>query len=95
MTTFYYFTVFYSLRAQFSLQDSSVNALHGSDNPDNAEKELNYFFPVEHTLAVIKPDAVSEHKGTSEFIHQVIYYLVIQYLTAVLLCTSICTVSTD
>ncbi|XP_072034017.1 thioredoxin domain-containing protein 3 homolog isoform X3 [Amphiura filiformis] len=51
-----------SMRAQFSLPDSSINALHGSDNPENAEKELGYFFPVEHTLAVIKPDAVAEHK---------------------------------
>ena len=55
---------YYSLRAQFST-GGSINALHGSDNPENAEKELGYFFPVEHTLAVIKPDASSEHKGKS------------------------------
>ena len=35
------------------------NATHGSDSPGSAERELNYFFPVQDTLAMIKPDAVA------------------------------------
>ncbi|XP_071942611.1 thioredoxin domain-containing protein 3 homolog isoform X8 [Antedon mediterranea] len=51
-----------SLRAQFSITDSRINSLHGSDSIETAEKELDMFFPKEHTLAVIKPDATTEHK---------------------------------
>ncbi|XP_063284788.1 thioredoxin domain-containing protein 6 [Pelobates fuscus] len=51
-----------SLRARFSPRDSEINQLHGSSSPEEAEKEINFFFPVEHTLAAIKPDALEEHK---------------------------------
>ncbi|ELT87722.1 hypothetical protein CAPTEDRAFT_96991 [Capitella teleta] len=46
-----------SLRAQFSHTDDPVNALHGSDSPSTAENELNFFFPMQQTVAVIKPEA--------------------------------------
>lgn len=49
-----------SLRAQFSVAGSEFNQLHGSANPDEAEKEIDFFFPVEKTLAVIKPRALDE-----------------------------------
>ncbi len=32
-----------------------INPLHGSDNPDKAASEVNFFFPVEHTFCAIKP----------------------------------------
>ncbi|XP_065108430.1 thioredoxin domain-containing protein 6 [Paramisgurnus dabryanus] len=48
------------LRAQFSTESSNVNQLHGSGSSEEAEKEINFFFPPEKTLAVIKPD--TEHK---------------------------------
>lgn len=51
-----------SLRAQYSVPDTQVNVVHGSDSVDNAEKELGFFFPKQSTLAVIKPDAAGEHK---------------------------------
>ena len=50
----------HSLRAQFSVEGVELNQLHGSANPDEASKELEYFFPVEKTLAVIKPGAINE-----------------------------------
>jgi len=31
--------------------------LHGSDSEEQAQKEIEYFFPMEQTIAVIKPDA--------------------------------------
>jgi len=37
--------------------------LHGSDSTSKAEEELNYFFPMQQTVAVIKPDAY-DNKGT-------------------------------
>ena len=47
----------FSLRAQFAVEDVPVNPLHGSDTKENAEKEIEYFFPMQQTVAVIKPDA--------------------------------------
>ncbi|XP_041923870.1 thioredoxin domain-containing protein 6-like [Alosa sapidissima] len=52
-----------SLRAQFAIDDVPVNQLHGSSTMEEAQKELQHFFPVEHTLAVIKPDAAQQHKN--------------------------------
>ncbi|XP_021334262.1 thioredoxin domain-containing protein 6 isoform X1 [Danio rerio] len=49
-----------SLRAQFSVENSSINQLHGSSSSEEAEKEISFFFPPEDTLAVIKPD--TQHK---------------------------------
>ncbi|KAK2188196.1 hypothetical protein NP493_140g00039 [Ridgeia piscesae] len=46
-----------SFRAQFSAEDDVINPIHGSDNPEHAQQELNYFFPMQKTVAVIKPDA--------------------------------------
>ncbi|XP_069047149.1 thioredoxin domain-containing protein 6 isoform X4 [Lepisosteus oculatus] len=51
-----------SLRAQFAVDNVPINQLHGSSSPEEAQKNLNFFFPVEHTLAVIKPDAAKEHR---------------------------------
>ena len=51
---------FCSLRAQFALEGVEVNALHGSQSVEDATKEVEYFFPKEKTVAVIKPTAISE-----------------------------------
>ncbi|KAM8810401.1 thioredoxin domain-containing protein 3 [Eudromia elegans] len=52
-----------SLRAEYAVDSISLDQLHGSSSPGDARKELQFFFPQEHTLALIKPDAVKEHKG--------------------------------
>ena len=49
-----------SLRSQFSVEDVSINPLHGSSNQEEAGSDLEYFFPAEQTVAVIKPNALSE-----------------------------------
>lgn len=49
---------FFSLRAKFALEETKINMLHGSDSEETAKKELEFFFPMEQTVAVIKPDAV-------------------------------------
>ncbi|XP_040295595.1 thioredoxin domain-containing protein 6 [Bufo bufo] len=51
-----------SLRARFTPKETTINQLHGSSSTDEAENELNFFFPVEQTLATIKPDALEEHR---------------------------------
>ncbi|XP_051787337.1 thioredoxin domain-containing protein 6 isoform X2 [Erpetoichthys calabaricus] len=51
-----------SLRAQFAVDRTPINQLHGSATSEEAAKELNFFFPQEQTLAVIKPDAMEKHK---------------------------------
>lgn len=45
-----------SLRHQFHVEDSPVNPLHGSDSLEAAEKEIQQLFPVQSTVAVIKPE---------------------------------------
>lgn len=52
----------FSLRAQFAVEKEPINQLHGSASPEEAEREINFFFPEQRTLAVIKPDA-TEHRG--------------------------------
>jgi nucleoside diphosphate kinase len=47
-----------SLRAEFAFEDNPINQLHGSMDPEQAKKELDFFFPMEQTVAVIKPDAM-------------------------------------
>nr|XP_020643850.1 thioredoxin domain-containing protein 3 [Pogona vitticeps] len=51
-----------SLRAEFAIENAPINQLHGSSTPDQAARELEFFFPVENTVAVIKPSALEEHK---------------------------------
>ncbi|XP_067418552.1 thioredoxin domain-containing protein 3 [Emydura macquarii macquarii] len=51
-----------SLRSEYAVDSVPLNQLHGSASPGEAEKELKFFFPMEHTLAVIKPTALLEHK---------------------------------
>uniref|UniRef100_A0A8C7RR76 Nucleoside diphosphate kinase-like domain-containing protein n=1 Tax=Oncorhynchus mykiss TaxID=8022 RepID=A0A8C7RR76_ONCMY len=53
-----------SLRAQFAIDNVTINQIHGSSTPEEAQRDLNRFFPTEHTLAVIKPDSTQEHKDT-------------------------------
>ena len=46
-----------SIRALYGT-DVQENATHGSDSLKSAERELNFFFEMQDTLAMIKPDAV-------------------------------------
>ena len=46
----------------FSQEDDPHNPLHGSASVDEAQIEIDYFFPKEETLAVIKPNAI-DSKG--------------------------------
>nr|XP_046260358.1 thioredoxin domain-containing protein 6 isoform X2 [Scatophagus argus] len=50
------------LRAQFAVANEPINQLHGSASPEEAEREISFFFPKQQTLAVIKPDAMEEHR---------------------------------
>lgn len=52
-----------SLRAKYAVENVPIAQLHGSSTPDDARKELEFFFPQEQTLALIKPDAAKDHKG--------------------------------
>lgn len=49
--------------AVFTVEEEPLNQLHGSDSKDSAGRELDLLFPVEQTLAAIKPDAF-ERRGT-------------------------------
>ncbi|XP_042673343.1 thioredoxin domain-containing protein 3 [Centrocercus urophasianus] len=51
-----------SLRAKYAVDNLDINQLHGSSSITDAQKELEFFFPQEHTLALIKPAAAKNHK---------------------------------
>ncbi|XP_060586779.1 thioredoxin domain-containing protein 6-like isoform X13 [Ruditapes philippinarum] len=59
-----------SLRAQFSEEGAQINMLHGSDSEETAKKEIEYFFPMEQTVAVIKPDAYGTKDEIIDKIHE-------------------------
>lgn len=48
------------MRAQFVTEDAEFNPLHGSSNEEELERDLQFFFPKEQTVAVIKPNAMNE-----------------------------------
>ena len=52
-----------SLRAQFKVEDSDMNPLHGSDSQTAAAKEIEKIFPIQTTVAVIKPETAAQSGG--------------------------------
>nr|XP_020450331.1 thioredoxin domain-containing protein 6 isoform X2 [Monopterus albus] len=50
------------LRARFAVENEPLSQLHGSASLEDAEREINFFFPKQRTLAVIKPDTMEEHR---------------------------------
>ncbi|KAA3673001.1 thioredoxin domain-containing protein 3 [Paragonimus westermani] len=65
-----------SLRARFASPEpgpengedshSSINLLHGSTTEAEVEKDIQFFFPIEHTVAAIKPDAYTNRDEIAE-----------------------------
>ncbi|XP_062861693.1 thioredoxin domain-containing protein 6 isoform X2 [Trichomycterus rosablanca] len=47
---------------RFPVGGEYVNQLYGSETLEEAEREISFFFPVESTLALIKPDTSEEHR---------------------------------
>ena len=55
--------LFQSLCAQFAIEGLPINQLFGSDSLEDAEREIQYFFPPQHTVALIKPHVTQEQRG--------------------------------
>uniref|UniRef100_A0A8C0P4A8 Thioredoxin domain-containing protein 3 n=1 Tax=Canis lupus familiaris TaxID=9615 RepID=A0A8C0P4A8_CANLF len=51
-----------SLCVRFAMEDLPINQLYGSDSLEEAEKEIQYFFPSQDTLALIKPHVTHEQR---------------------------------
>ncbi|XP_065794545.1 thioredoxin domain-containing protein 3 [Muntiacus reevesi] len=51
-----------SLCAQFAIEGLPINQLYGSDSLEDAEREIQYFFPPQHTVALIKPHVTQEQR---------------------------------
>lgn len=45
------------------MENLPINQLYWSPSLEAAEREIQYFFPVEHTLALIKPHVSLEERG--------------------------------
>ena len=61
-----YYHLFYSwcrFRHEFDIPNIAVNSLHGASTPAQAEKELNEFFSMEQTVALIKPGVDPEKRS--------------------------------
>ncbi|XP_037645600.1 thioredoxin domain-containing protein 6 isoform X4 [Sebastes umbrosus] len=59
------------LRAQFAVENEPINQLHGSESHEEAEQEINFFFPKQQTLAVIKPDAMEEEEHREKILEEI------------------------
>ena len=55
--------IFQSLCAQFAIEGLPINQLYGSDSLEAAEREIQHFFPPQHTVALIKPHVTQEQRG--------------------------------
>lgn len=62
LVIYFFVSLVLSLRAQFAVENKPINQLHGSGSRKEAEREISFFFPKQQTLAVIKPDAMEEHR---------------------------------
>ncbi|ESO85411.1 hypothetical protein LOTGIDRAFT_107502 [Lottia gigantea] len=72
-----------SLRAQFAVDDVEINQLHGSDSAESAKKELEYFFPMQQTVACIKPDSIGTKDAIIENIHEAGFRIAAQKETVI------------
>lgn len=52
-----------TFRNEFDVLSSGVNPIHGASTVEQAEREITMFFPVEQTVAVIKPGLSSDKKS--------------------------------
>lgn len=51
-----------TMRQEFDVTEVPVNALHGASTAEQAEKELSKFFPMEQTIALLKPGMTPENR---------------------------------
>ena len=45
------------------MESLPINQLYGSDSLEAAERDIRYFFPPQHTAALIKPHVTQEQRG--------------------------------
>ncbi|XP_047551367.1 thioredoxin domain-containing protein 3 isoform X4 [Lutra lutra] len=51
-----------SLCARFAMEGLPINQLYGSDSLEAAERDIQYFFPPQSTLALLKPHLTQEQR---------------------------------
>ncbi|RNA40879.1 thioredoxin domain-containing 3 -like protein, partial [Brachionus plicatilis] len=51
-----------TLRNEFDVDGSPINALHGPSSQEQAKKEIETFFPMEQTVAILKPGISPEKR---------------------------------
>ena len=57
------------------MEDSPVNSLHGSDSVEAAQKEIQKIFPMQSTVAVIKPETEPEQRGMEPIYSKTLFYI--------------------
>ncbi|CAF0729697.1 unnamed protein product [Brachionus calyciflorus] len=55
-----------TLRNEFDVEGSPINSLHGPSTPEQAQKELEAFFPIEQTVAILKPGLSPDKRAEIE-----------------------------
>ena len=58
-----------------SVDGVELNQIHGADTTENAEKEIGFFFPVQQTVAVIKPDAYENRDAIMDKIKEAGFHI--------------------
>ncbi|GAB1602351.1 thioredoxin domain-containing protein 3 homolog [Argonauta hians] len=58
------------LRAKCMVPEIDLNLIHGSQNIEQAENEISFFFPEEENIVVIKPDAMDTQDEICEKIEE-------------------------
>jgi Nucleoside diphosphate kinase len=64
-----------SLRAKYAIPDVAINQLHGSDTDEKALQEIAFFFPLQHTVAVIKPDVFHTKGNDRATLHYCLFLM--------------------
>ncbi|XP_038604083.1 thioredoxin domain-containing protein 6 [Tachyglossus aculeatus] len=52
-----------SFRARFSVEDVPINQIHGSSTPEEAQREISFFFSEERFLPTVQPRSPDEPRG--------------------------------
>jgi hypothetical protein len=52
-----------SFRNEFDIVDAKINSLHGPQTHAEANRNLQFFFPEERILVILKPNLTDQQRG--------------------------------
>lgn len=55
-----------SFRKEFDIVDAKINSLHGAKTKAQANRNIQFFFPEERLLVILKPKLTDSQRGKNE-----------------------------